>query len=543
MRQEGNNLYCDRIKPAADRVFSLLLIVLLSPFLLLICAAIVLDDPGPVLFTQKRVGKDKSFFRLHKFRSMKRKTPHDIPTHQLKNPEQYITRVGKFLRKYSLDELPQLFDIFAGKMSFVGPRPALWNQDDLVAERDRYGANAALPGLTGWAQINGRDELEIPVKAKLDGEYTAVLAQGGFPAFRMDVKCFFRTFRSVADAEGVVEGGTGSLHRKEEARKASPEKADGAEARGATRMQQAIASQKKRVLVTGADSYIGESFRRYAEREYADRFEIDTIDMRDARWEESSFAGYDAVFHVAGIAHADSGRISEEKKKLYYDVNTTLAVKTAAKARQEGVKQFLLMSSAIIYGDAPAYGKIKVITGETPPAPANHYGNSKWQADKRVRALQTEAFRVAVIRAPMIYGPGCKGNYPLLAKLAGKLPFFPAVENRRSMLYIENLCAFVCLLIAQGEGGIFFPQNAEYTKTAQMVRLIGDARGRRVRCTKLLNPAVRLVSFLPGTPGRLVKKAFGSIVYDRELSEYAGGAYRVAGLRESIFETERARDE
>lgn len=171
--------------------------------------AIKIDDPGPAFFTQKRVGKNKVLFTLHKFRSMRMSTPHDIPTHQLSDPEQYITRVGRFLRKTSLDELPQIWDIFIGKMSVIGPRPALWNQYDLIAERDKYGANDIRPGLTGWAQINGRDELEIPAKAKLDGEYVEKLS------FGFDVKCFFGSLIAVFKRDGVVEGGTGSLKKTE----------------------------------------------------------------------------------------------------------------------------------------------------------------------------------------------------------------------------------------------------------------------------------------------------------------------------------------
>ena len=164
-------MYSKFFKRAIDIVMSFLGLIILSPFFLILALLIIIDDPGPVFFTQKRVGKGKTFFKLHKFRSMKMSTPHDTPTHLLENPDQYITKIGKFLRKSSLDELPQIWDIFVGNMSIIGPRPALWNQDDLVAERDKYGANDVRPGLTGWAQINGRDELEIPVKAKLDGEY------------------------------------------------------------------------------------------------------------------------------------------------------------------------------------------------------------------------------------------------------------------------------------------------------------------------------------------------------------------------------------
>ena len=209
-------MYEKVIKRFIDIVLSFLALIVLSWLYLILIIAIKINDPGPAFFTQKRVGIHKSYFKLHKFRSMKMSTPHDIPTHQLENPEQYITKVGKFLRKSSFDELPQIWDIFIGKMSIIGPRPALWNQDDLVAERDKYGANDVKPGLTGWAQINGRDELEIPVKAKLDGDYTKKLKQGGFKAFGFDLRCFFGSIFSVLRSDGVVEGGTGEMHRLEE---------------------------------------------------------------------------------------------------------------------------------------------------------------------------------------------------------------------------------------------------------------------------------------------------------------------------------------
>ena len=204
-------MYEHFVKRGIDIVASAAGLLILSWLYLLIAVAVFVDDPGPIFFTQKRIGKGKTFFPMHKFRTMKISTPHDTPTHLLKNPEQYITRVGGWLRKSSLDELPQIWDIFVGHMSIVGPRPALWNQDDLIAGRDKYGANDVRPGLTGWAQINGRDELEIEEKARLDGAYVAVLKQGGLDAFLMDAKCFFRTFASVATHEGIVEGGTGAL--------------------------------------------------------------------------------------------------------------------------------------------------------------------------------------------------------------------------------------------------------------------------------------------------------------------------------------------
>ena len=195
-------------KRLLDLILSGCAIVVLSPVYLLIAIAIKLDDPGPVFFRQKRVGIHKTHFEILKFRTMKCCTPKDVPTHLLENPEQYITRVGKVLRKTSLDELPQIFQIFTGKMSIIGPRPALWNQFDLIAEREKYGANDLRPGLTGWAQINGRDELPIDVKARFDGEYVEKIG------FLFDCKCFFGTIFSVLRSDGVVEGGTGSLEKE-----------------------------------------------------------------------------------------------------------------------------------------------------------------------------------------------------------------------------------------------------------------------------------------------------------------------------------------
>ena len=208
-------MYKGFIKRLLDLVLSAVGIVVLAIPMLILVLAIKLDSPGPVLFKQKRVGIHKTHFHILKFRTMRIDTPRDTPTHMLENPEQWITKVGAFLRKTSLDELPQIFNIFIGQMSIIGPRPALWNQYDLLEERDKYGANDVLPGLTGWAQINGRDELEIPVKAKLDGEYVEKLS------FAFDCKCFFGTITSVLKHDGVVEGGTGELHKQEQQEEAA----------------------------------------------------------------------------------------------------------------------------------------------------------------------------------------------------------------------------------------------------------------------------------------------------------------------------------
>lgn len=203
------SVYEKYVKRVIDVVLSFGGLVVLSPVFAILALWIVIDDPGPVLFTQKRIGKDKQYFKLHKLRSMRMDTPHDKPTHMLENPDQYITKAGRFVRAHSLDELPQIWDIFVGNMSVIGPRPGLWNQDLLTAEREKYGANDIKPGLTGWAQINGRDELEIPVKAKYDGEYAKNLG------LKMDVKCFLGSLHVFGKDNSVVEGGTGEMKKKE----------------------------------------------------------------------------------------------------------------------------------------------------------------------------------------------------------------------------------------------------------------------------------------------------------------------------------------
>lgn len=201
-------MYLKVFKRLIDIVLSGIGLIVLSVPMGIVVIIIKIEDPGPALFKQKRVGKDKKLFSLYKFRSMKMNTPHDTPTHMLKNPEQYILKTGAFIRKTSIDELPQMWNIFKGDMSIIGPRPALWNQEDLIAERDKYGANDIRPGLTGWAQINGRDELEIPIKAKLDGEYVKNMS------FLFDIRCFFGTILSVLKRDGIVEGGTGAVVKK-----------------------------------------------------------------------------------------------------------------------------------------------------------------------------------------------------------------------------------------------------------------------------------------------------------------------------------------
>ena len=540
-------VYESIVKPSLDHLLSFVGLIVLSPLMGAIALAVVIDDPGSIFFTQKRVGKDGKYFMLHKYRSMKMSTPHDVPTHMLSHPEQYITRVGKILRKTSLDELPQIWDIFRGKMSIIGPRPALWNQKDLIEERSKYGANAIFPGLTGLAQIQGRDELEISDKAALDGKYVKILKQGGIKAFIFDAKMFCLTITSVLRRDGVVEGGTGSLSMSSNSfqntgmKDVSVPKAAGAgtEEYGHLKTFHIDKERKIRILITGSGSYIGESFEKYV-HEYYSNIETDTIDMESGIWRDYDFSKYDTVFHVAGIAHADVGSVKMEQQKKYYEVNTDLAIETAKKSKAAGVSQFIFMSSMIVYGDSASYGKEKIIDEYTIPAPANFYGDSKWRGDVGVRELADDNFAVAVLRPPMIYGKGSKGNYSTLAKLAKYLSVFPNVSNRRSMLHIENLCEFVSLLALSGEGGIYFPQNSTYTNTTEMVCLIGAQAHRPIKTVGLLNPAVALASHVPGKIGELVKKAFGNNVYDQRISQYKGLDYQKVGLEESIQRAEGA---
>ena len=512
--KKSKGIYDRYIKRAIDVVLSFGGLVVLSPIYAGIAIAIKIDDPGPVFFTQKRVGQNKEFFKIHKFRSMKMSTPHDVPTHMLGDPDQYITRVGKFLRKHSLDELPQIWDIFIGNMSVIGPRPALWNQDVLIAEREKYHANDVKPGLTGWAQINGRDELEIPVKAKLDGEYVEK------ESLFFDIKCFLGTIGKVAKDDSVVEGGTGEMNKAlEEVSQESVEAIENI--------------VEKKILITGANSYIGESVERWLQNSVCN-YQIITLDMLNQGWKEHDFSKYDVVFHVAGVAHAEVGYVSDEIRNKYYKVNRDLAIEVASIAKDQGVKQFIFMSSMIIYNGC----KESFITKDTKPKAENFYGDSKLQADLKLQELNSNDFKVCIIRPPMIYGKGSKGNYPILVKLATKLPVFPIVKNRRSMLHIDNLCEFIKLMIDNEECGIFFPQNDEYTNTSCMVKMIANAKGHKIFMIPGTNWIVKLLIRVPGKVGTLANKAFGNQVYDMILSYYEKGDYRVRSLKESILISE-----
>lgn len=288
----------------------------------------------------------------------------------------------------------------------------------------------------------------------------------------------------------------------------------------------------KRILITGANSYIGINVEKWLKK-FQDNYSVETVDMIDGSWREKDFSFYDCIYHVAGIAHSENGKISAEKETLYRSINTDLTVEVAKKAKADGVKQFIFMSSAIVYGDSARMGKTKMITKETQPAPNNCYSDSKWQAELGLREIASEDFKVCVLRPPMIYGKGSKGNYPVLAKFARKLPIFPKVNNTRSMLYIENLCEFVRLIVENEESGVFWPQNKEYSNTTDVVRMIAKAHGKNIKVTGVFNWGLHILRLGTG----LVDKAFGNLAYDQKMSEYKE-EYRLVGLEESIRRTE-----
>lgn len=292
----------------------------------------------------------------------------------------------------------------------------------------------------------------------------------------------------------------------------------------------------KKVLITGTNSYIGTSFEKWVKENCSD-IAIDTQDMRGDAWKSRSFHGFDAVFHVAGIAHADVGKVSKEQKQMYYKINSELTADCARKAKEEGVGQFVFMSSIIVYGESAGIGQARVITKDTPLTPANFYGDSKVKAEEKLGELADGQFKVVILRPPMIYGKDSRGNYPALAKMARKLPFFPDVRNERSMLYVGNLCKFVSLMILNEENGVFFPQNREYVRTSEMVSHIAREHQKRMHLTKAFNPVLAFMGKAGGKPGRLVNKAFGNMVYEKSLSRYEE-EYQIYDLAESVRLTE-----
>ena len=280
----------------------------------------------------------------------------------------------------------------------------------------------------------------------------------------------------------------------------------------------------KKILITGKNSYIGTSFEKWVANN-PEEYQVDSVGTKNREWEEADFSQYDVVFHVAGIAHNSS---DPKLKDLYYQVNRDLTLEVAKKAKAEGVKQFIFMSSIIVYGT-----KKEVIDEHTKPDPDNFYGDSKLQAELGLKPLETDEFKIAIIRPPMIYGKGSKGNYPKLAKLAKITPVFPDFNNKRSMLYINNLCEFIKNIIELEDKGLFFPQNEEYVRTTDMVNEISKFHEKKIINIKLLNPIIRRFMHK-----EIIKKVFGSLFYDRSLSTYKNNQYQIYDLADSIKHSE-----
>ena len=288
----------------------------------------------------------------------------------------------------------------------------------------------------------------------------------------------------------------------------------------------------KRILITGGSSFIGSHVKEYL-KQWPESYQVEAISLRGEDWRQCSFAGFDAILHAAGIVHQPQSKDDPYQAELYDRVNHRLTAEVAEKAKREGVGQFLFLSSESVYGLHAPVGKVITITKDTPLHPVDNYGISKAKAEEDLAALRDESFKVAILRPPMIYGRGCKGNYQTLAKLAKKLPVFPLVENQRSMLYIDNLCELIRLLVEDGADGLFCPQNEEYVCTSDMVNRIAHADGRGILMVRGFGWALKLLRHMTG----MVDKAFGSLCYDRRLSDYPKN-YCIKSFDESIAETE-----
>lgn len=288
----------------------------------------------------------------------------------------------------------------------------------------------------------------------------------------------------------------------------------------------------KRILITGSDSYIGTSFEKWV-NQYPNKYFVNTIDMRDGAWKEISFTENDVVFHVAGIVHLNVKNTNAESKALYFNINRDLSIETAQKAKKDGVRQFIFMSSMSVYGDSIRINKERIIKKGTLPKPSNFYGSSKFQAEEGIKSLECDEFKVVIIRPPMIYGKNSKGNYPKLSKIAQRVPIFPKYDNERSMLHIDNLCEFVRVMIDQNEKGLFFPQNMEYVNTSEMVKVIAELHGKKLKLTRVFNGLLSLLVFKV----EIINKMFGDLVYEKSMSDYEVN-YRIRTFKESIDLTE-----
>lgn len=288
----------------------------------------------------------------------------------------------------------------------------------------------------------------------------------------------------------------------------------------------------KRILITGKNSYIGTSVEKWLLKSPS-QYQINTIDMKNGSWKEHDFSKYDVVFHVAGIAHVST---DPKLEKLYYEVNRDLTDEVAQKAKADGVNQFIFMSSIIVYGEST--DKSRIIDRQTDPKPSNFYGESKLQAELALSKLKSNLFKVVILRPPMIYGKGSKGNYPRLAKLAKITPLFPNIENQRSMLHIDNLCEFIKIMIDSGEDGLYFPQNKEYVKTTNLVQVIREVNEKKLSTFKFMNWAIDLLQ-----GNQTINKLFGNLVYEKSISDCPYGDYQIRSFKESIYLTENSEKE
>jgi nucleoside-diphosphate-sugar epimerase len=282
----------------------------------------------------------------------------------------------------------------------------------------------------------------------------------------------------------------------------------------------------KRILIVGENSYVGKSFKNYIGK-YNEEYLVDTVSSRNYSWKTIDFTKYDVVFNVAGIAHIST---KPSMEPLYYKINRDLVLEIALKAKNEGVKQFIHMSSMIVFGDMSYLGLEKKITLETQPIPINFYGKSKLEADHGLDQLRNENFKIAVIRPPLIYSENALGNFPRLVKIARILPIFPHIDNEQSMIYIDNICEFIRLVIENNDSGIFYPQNREYVNTTLMVKTIAEFSGKKIYTTKIFNPLLKLLS----KKIRIINKAFGNLTYSKEMSDYLNYDYCVVDFKESL---------
>lgn len=478
-------IYKKYIKRFLAIVLSTLAIICLSWLLIIFAIIIKVTSKGPVFFKQKRVGKNKTYFSILKFRTMRVDTPKDMPTHMLENPEQYITKIGKFLRKTSLDELPQLFNIFLGQMAIVGPRPALWNQEDLIAEREQYHANDVRPGLTGLAQVSGRDELSISVKARYDGEYVDNIG------FKKDVLLILQTVRAVAKHDGVKEGKWDSDNHVESEYASSQEEY--------IPYKNRMNNTEQNVLIIGAHSYIGKALGKYLQ----DDMNVTMVSASDGEWKTIDLSQYTTIIHLSAIVHK---REKKNMKELFQKVNCELPVQIARKAKEAGVRQFIFISTASVYGS-----KINKITVNTVPDPDTLYGRSKLDAEKYLKQLEElEYFKVSIIRPPLVYGDGCKGNYAKLQKVARYLVFFPKIHNKRSMISINKLCEVIENNISNYDQEIILPQDDKYYDTSLLIKDIRKKMGKKT----ILIPGFTWILRLFMKQNRLLRKIFGDWYYE-----------------------------